>query len=288
MPLQKSLTKIASATATGVLASALALGTTGTAFADDTPQGNGPEATSPNLGDDGLAPAFDDQVTTPAIPGNIDAPDASDAQLPDLSGEMSSAASTDRVAYPHRALYKGRVTSPFGLRIRSGPSARARVLGTLPQGALVWIQCKVNSQEVGGNPRWYKLAKGYWVWSPARFIRNIGPAPRFCHFRDRQDEYTVYDYTWESYDTSASHHGDIGWNGHNNSSHHGNSGWNGHDNNSKPEDNHGNSSWNGHSNSGESQFGNKGDNHESGWNSKESWNNDSGRDNGWSSTQGGN
>jgi hypothetical protein len=152
MPLQKSLTKIASATATGVLASALALGTTGTAFADDTPQGNGPEVTSPNLGDDGLAPAFDNQVTTPAMPGGIDAPDASDAQLPDMSGVMS-AASTDRVAYPHRAFYKGRVISPFGVRIRSAPSTRARVLGTLPRGALVWIQCKVNSQKVGGNPQ---------------------------------------------------------------------------------------------------------------------------------------
>jgi hypothetical protein len=53
----------------------------------------------------------------------------------------------------------------------------------------VWIQCKVNSQVVDGNPRWYKLAKGMWAWSAARYISNVGPAPRYCHFKERDDNH---------------------------------------------------------------------------------------------------
>ncbi|MEY9845982.1 SH3 domain-containing protein [Streptacidiphilus sp. MAP5-3] len=81
----------------------------------------------------------------------------------------------------HHHLYKGRVIARTGLLIRSGPSQSARVIGSLGYGQTVWIVCKVNGQWIDGNPRWYKLADGRWAWSSARYIVNVGPAPRWCH-----------------------------------------------------------------------------------------------------------
>jgi hypothetical protein len=51
-------------------------------------------------------------------------------------------------------------------------------VGTLHSGATVSIQCKVFGPSVDGNTRWYKLSTGKWV--TARYVANIGPAPRFC------------------------------------------------------------------------------------------------------------
>jgi uncharacterized protein YraI len=81
----------------------------------------------------------------------------------------------------HHHLYKGRVIARTGLLIRSGPSQSNPVIGSLAYGQTVWIVCKVNGQWIDGNPRWYKLADGRWAWSSARYIVNIGPAPRWCH-----------------------------------------------------------------------------------------------------------
>ena len=67
-----------------------------------------------------------------------------------------------------------------GLLVRDAPTQAGRVIGTLPFGKIVSIRCKVNSQVIDGNPRWYLLEDGRWAWASARFIENIGPAPRFC------------------------------------------------------------------------------------------------------------
>lgn len=76
--------------------------------------------------------------------------------------------------------YKGRVVSPIGLLVRSGPSTGYRVIGSLGYGSIVSIECKVRGEWINGNNRWYKLADGRWAWASARYIANIGPAPRWC------------------------------------------------------------------------------------------------------------
>ncbi|WP_329317287.1 SH3 domain-containing protein [Streptomyces sp. NBC_01262] len=302
MTLQKSLTKIATATVTGVLAGTLALGSTGTAFADDAPQGNAPEVTAPDVSapdllqdDDGLEPDFDTSGLDPVQSDEVDGTNAADAQLPDLSAAMGAMSVTsgdsgdhrgdgrgngrgngrddnrgdgrengrgdhrgngrgDNSGFPHRSFYKGRVTARVGLRVRSAPSTHARVLGTLSHGSLVWIQCKVNSQVVDGNPRWYKLAKGMWAWSAARYISNVGPAPRYCHFREREDNHSNNNHHWNNNNSNN--------NGHN--SHDNNSSWNhdgGNNNNWSHKDSNGKGT---ESHSNQSS-------HNQDWNSSNSW-----------------
>ena len=73
--------------------------------------------------------------------------------------------------------YQGRVTTA-ALNVRSAPTSAAADVGTLRLGATVTIQCKVFGPSVGGNSLWYKLSTGRWV--TARYIANIGSAPRFC------------------------------------------------------------------------------------------------------------
>lgn len=98
-----------------------------------------------------------------------------------VAGAAGTAAAS-QAQWPHEGPYKGKVVSPTGLNVRTGPTTRHRVLDVLPHGTVVKIKCKVNGQNVDGNPRWYKLedkrfAKGF---ASARYIRNIGPAPRLC------------------------------------------------------------------------------------------------------------
>lgn len=73
--------------------------------------------------------------------------------------------------------YQGRVTAS-ALNIRSAPTSAAADVGTLRQGATITIQCKVFGPSVGGNSLWYKLSTKKWV--TARYVANIGSAPRFC------------------------------------------------------------------------------------------------------------
>lgn len=101
---------------------------------------------------------------------------------------VAGAAGTATASQPqwgHEGPFKGKVISRTGLNVRTGPSTRHRVLDVLPSGTIVKIKCKVHGQNVDGNSLWYKLndsrfAKGF---AAARYIRNVGPAPRFCHER---------------------------------------------------------------------------------------------------------
>ncbi|TJZ99161.1 SH3 domain-containing protein, partial [Actinacidiphila oryziradicis] len=81
---------------------------------------------------------------------------------------------------PQYGAYRGRVVARTGLRIRSAPNATSLSVGFLPYGALVRIACKVNSQLIGGNPRWYKLDDHHYAWSSARYINNLDRSPRYC------------------------------------------------------------------------------------------------------------
>lgn len=73
--------------------------------------------------------------------------------------------------------YQGKVTASV-LNVRSAPTSAAPKVASLARGATVQIQCKVFGPRVDGNDLWYKLSTGRWV--TARYVSNIGAAPRFC------------------------------------------------------------------------------------------------------------
>ncbi|MFE6284544.1 SH3 domain-containing protein [Streptomyces sp. NPDC057877] len=79
----------------------------------------------------------------------------------------------------HKGLYKGVVTART-LLLRSAPNRGSQVIRTAHRGEIVKIYCKTAGQNVGGNPLWYLLTDGTWAWGAARYIDNIGPAPRWC------------------------------------------------------------------------------------------------------------
>ncbi|MDX3456740.1 SH3 domain-containing protein [Streptomyces sp. ME02-8801-2C] len=76
--------------------------------------------------------------------------------------------------------YRGVVTAVGGLRLRSAPNRGSAIIRVVPQGAIVNIFCKVGGENVDGNSLWYLLTDGTWAWGAARYINNIGAAPRFC------------------------------------------------------------------------------------------------------------
>lgn len=72
--------------------------------------------------------------------------------------------------------YQGRVVAT--VNVRSAPTTFASDVGTLRAGATVTLLCKAFGPLVGGNYVWYKLGTGRWV--TARYVANVGTAPRFC------------------------------------------------------------------------------------------------------------
>lgn len=77
-------------------------------------------------------------------------------------------------------LYTGVVTARGGLLLRSRPDRGSQVIRRAREGEIVSIFCKTAGDNVRGNPLWYLLTDGTWAWGPARYIDNIGPAPRWC------------------------------------------------------------------------------------------------------------
>ncbi|MER6672413.1 SH3 domain-containing protein [Streptomyces sp. NPDC000983] len=76
-------------------------------------------------------------------------------------------------------LYKGVVTADT-LLLRSAPNRGSQVIRTVRRGQIVQIYCKTVGQNIQGNPLWYLLPDGTWAWGSARYIDNIGAAPRWC------------------------------------------------------------------------------------------------------------
>jgi uncharacterized protein YgiM (DUF1202 family) len=75
--------------------------------------------------------------------------------------------------------YQGVVTTD-SLALRSAPTRGSQVIRYASRGEILNIFCKVGGPSVHGNPLWYQIADGTWAWGPARFIDNVGPAPRWC------------------------------------------------------------------------------------------------------------
>ncbi|MEU6356402.1 SH3 domain-containing protein [Streptomyces sp. NPDC047072] len=76
-------------------------------------------------------------------------------------------------------LYKGVVTAS-SLALRAAPNRGGQIIRYAYQGEVVHIFCKTSGQTIQGNPLWYLLTDGTWAWGAARYIDNIGPAPRWC------------------------------------------------------------------------------------------------------------
>ncbi|MFD5340625.1 SH3 domain-containing protein [Streptomyces hawaiiensis] len=76
-------------------------------------------------------------------------------------------------------LYKGVVTADR-LALRSAPNRGSQIIRFAHRGDVVKIFCKTGGETVRGNPLWYLLTDGTWAWGAARYIDNIGPAPRWC------------------------------------------------------------------------------------------------------------
>ncbi|MEU8731730.1 SH3 domain-containing protein [Streptomyces tendae] len=75
--------------------------------------------------------------------------------------------------------YRGVVTAQR-LALRTSPSRGSDVIRYARRGEVVSIYCKTPGDRVKGNPLWYLLTDGTWAWGAARYIDNIGPAPRWC------------------------------------------------------------------------------------------------------------
>ncbi len=75
--------------------------------------------------------------------------------------------------------YKGIVTANT-LALRSAPNRGSQIIRYAHRGDIVKIFCKTGGETVQGNPLWYLLPDGTWAWGSARYIDNIGPAPRWC------------------------------------------------------------------------------------------------------------
>ncbi|MFE8960975.1 SH3 domain-containing protein [Streptomyces iakyrus] len=76
-------------------------------------------------------------------------------------------------------LYEGVVTADT-LALRSAPNRGSRIIRFAHRGDVVKIFCKTGGETVRGNPLWYLLTDGTWAWGAARYIDNVGPAPRWC------------------------------------------------------------------------------------------------------------
>jgi hypothetical protein len=77
------------------------------------------------------------------------------------------------------SLYRGVVTADT-LALRSAPNRGSQIIRFAHRGDVVKIFCKTGGETVRGNPLWYLLTDGTWAWGAARYIDNIGPAPRWC------------------------------------------------------------------------------------------------------------
>ncbi|MER7924900.1 MULTISPECIES: SH3 domain-containing protein [unclassified Streptomyces] len=81
--------------------------------------------------------------------------------------------------HDNQRLYRGVVTADR-LALRSRPDRGSRIIRYAHRGERVSIFCKTGGSNVQGNPLWYLLTDGTWAWGAARYIDNIGPAPRWC------------------------------------------------------------------------------------------------------------
>lgn len=121
-----------------------------------------------------IAPAANATETPEATPSETGEPSDTATPTPAPPSEVADAPAP---AADAAATYKGKVNTT-ALTVRKAPTSASPRVTTLPNGTVVTIQCKVFGPAVGGNDLWYKLSTGRWV--TARYVSNIGAAPRYC------------------------------------------------------------------------------------------------------------
>ena len=75
--------------------------------------------------------------------------------------------------------YEGEVLAS-SLTVRYGPTTASKAQGTLEQGQVIPLVCKVRGTSVGGNNVWYALPPTLNEWVAARYVDNVGAAPDWC------------------------------------------------------------------------------------------------------------
>ncbi|MFJ4964095.1 hypothetical protein EES43_20395 [Streptomyces sp. ADI96-02] len=139
-------------------------------------------AVSPALAADPqpVGPAADQQAEAAAPDPSPENLSASEMQR-EHEARLEAEAQGQTDAQAERREYRGRVVADPYLYLRDRPTRSSRIVGKVWKGEYVSIFCKVDSDDVvDGNPRWYLLTDGTWAWGSARYIENIGRAPRFC------------------------------------------------------------------------------------------------------------
>jgi hypothetical protein len=84
-----------------------------------------------------------------------------------------------------QSTYEGRVTANGGLLVRHLPTTASALEGKLSKGQQIEIVCKVRGSSVNGNDLWYSLPPTLNEWVAARYVQDIGPAPRWCGSSER-------------------------------------------------------------------------------------------------------
>ncbi|WP_420035543.1 SH3 domain-containing protein [Streptomyces sp. cg28] len=102
------------------------------------------------------------------------------AAVATLAATAAPAIAADSGSGGSHPVYKGRVTAKSGLNLRDAPTRGSRIVRTEPYNKVVPIFCKTGGDSVGGNHLWYLLTDGTWAWGSAKYIANIGAAPRWC------------------------------------------------------------------------------------------------------------
>jgi hypothetical protein len=173
MSLRASLTRLAIATAAGALATAAAVvpaGALGTAPANDEWGGDGASVVS-----------GEHQPQGGGFGGGGSGGDGFGGGSGGAGGNGLGGDGRDPHGGGHHdsRYYKGVVTAQR-LLLRSAPNRGSQVIRAVHRGDVVSIYCKAPGETVDGNPLWYLLTDGTWAWGAARYIDNIGPAPRWC------------------------------------------------------------------------------------------------------------
>lgn len=76
--------------------------------------------------------------------------------------------------------YEGKAIANGGLTVRALPTTASAAKGSIAKGKVFPIVCKVRGTSVGGNNIWYALPPTLGEWVSARYVENVGPAPRWC------------------------------------------------------------------------------------------------------------
>lgn len=76
--------------------------------------------------------------------------------------------------------YEGRAIANGGLTVRALPTTASKAKGSIPKGHVFPIVCKVRGTSVDGNNLWYALPPTLGEWVSARYVQNVGQAPRWC------------------------------------------------------------------------------------------------------------